>query len=90
MKSSSLPPVRVDAELRAAAESVLARGETLSEFIEDSVRRRVEFRRAQAEFHARADASAEHYRKTGESYSVEEVLAHLQAKLDKRRKEILG
>jgi len=52
MKSAILPQVRVDPELRANLESMLRKGETLSEFIEGTVRSAVEYRRAQAEFYA--------------------------------------
>jgi len=90
MKSATLPPVRVDDELRAAAESVLAEGESLSNFIEATVRRAVDYRRVQAQFLERGQMAAEHYRTTGVSYSADEVLASLQHKLDARRKQLLG
>ena len=38
MKSSSFPSLRVEPELREAAESVLRDGETLTNLIETSVR----------------------------------------------------
>ena len=90
MKSSMLPQVRVPEELRSAAESVLAQGETLSSFIQKSVERAVDFRRIQAEFHARGEAALEHYKRTGVHHSVDEVVAGLQAKLDGKRKQLLG
>lgn len=57
MKTSILPQVRVDPELRANLETVLRPGETLSSFIEDTVRSAVEYRRAQSEFEARGEAA---------------------------------
>ena len=90
MKSSMLPQVRVPEELRSAAESVLAQGETLSSFIQKSVERAVEFRRIQAEFHSRGEAALEHYKRTGIHHSVDEVVAGLQVKLDRKRKQLLG
>jgi len=42
MKIATIPAVRVDPEFRAEAESVLAEGESLSEFVETSVRAGVE------------------------------------------------
>ena len=45
MKTASLPSLRVAPELREAAESVLQAGETLSGFIEASVRETIERRR---------------------------------------------
>jgi len=45
MKTASLPSLRVDPELRQAAESVLREGESLSQLIETSVREAIERRR---------------------------------------------
>lgn len=87
MKSATLPSLRVEPELRAAAESVLKEGETLSAFIEDSLRRQVAYRKTQSEFIARGLASAEEARQTGVYYSAEEVLAELKGMLDARRAE---
>lgn len=84
-----LPPVRVPDELRNAAESVLIQGETLSSFIQQSVERAVEYRRMQAAFHARGEAALKHYKRTGVSHSVDEIVAGLQAKLDRKRKQLL-
>ena len=47
MKSSVIPQVRVEPELRAELEALLQEGETLSEFVEASVRSAVAFRRVQ-------------------------------------------
>ena len=44
MKNATLPSLRVEPELREAAESVLLAGETLSAFIETSVRETIERR----------------------------------------------
>ena len=90
MKSAVIPQVRVEPELRAELEAVLQEGETLSEFVEASVRSAVEFRRVQTRFHARGQAGWEHYQDTGESLSAAEVLAKLQAKLDAKRKQLGG
>lgn len=90
MKSAVIPQVRVEPELRAELEAILQEGETLSQFVEASVRRAVEARRLQTCFHERGQASWEHYQTTGESVSADEVLARLQAKLDARRKQLGG
>jgi hypothetical protein len=54
MKTAVVPQVRVEPKLRADVDSVLDEGETLSEFVEATVRSAVEFRRMQMEFQARA------------------------------------
>ena len=90
MKSAVIPQVRVEPELRAELEAVLQEGETLSEFVEASVRNAVAFRRVQSSFHERGQAAWEHYQATGESVSTEEVLSKLQARLGARRKQLGG
>jgi Arc/MetJ-type ribon-helix-helix transcriptional regulator len=90
MKSAVLPQVRVEPELRAELEAVLHQGETLSEFVEASVRRAVAFRRVQTRFHERAQAAWERYESTGVSVAADEVLAKLQGKLDAKRKQLGG
>ena len=88
MKTANLPSIRVEPELRAELESVLRQGETLSEFVETSVRNAVAFRRTQTRFHERGQAAWERYQSTGACVPAEEVLAMLQAKLDARRKQL--
>ncbi|GAA0757234.1 hypothetical protein LRH25_18310 [Ideonella azotifigens] len=88
MKTSILPQVRVEPQLRADLESVLREGETLSEFVEASVRKAVDFRRVQDDFYARGEASWQDYQRTGEAYPVDDVLAELRAMTDARRKQL--
>jgi Arc/MetJ-type ribon-helix-helix transcriptional regulator len=88
MKSAVIPQVRVEPELRAELESVLQQGETLSEFVEASVRNAVAFRRMQTRFHERGQVAWEHFQGTGASVPADEVLAKLQAKLDAKRKQL--
>ena len=88
MKSAVIPQVRVEPELRAELEAVLQQGETISEFVEASVRSAVEFRRVQTRFHERGQAAWEHHQSTGVSVPADEILAKLQSKLDARRKQL--
>ena len=87
MKSATLPSLRVDPELRAAAESVLQKDETLSAFVEHAVKAQVHYRKSQAEFIARGLAAREESKRTGIYYSVEEVLAELKGMRDKKLAE---
>ena len=43
MKTAAIPAVRVSPELRQAAVELLRNGETLSGFVEEAVRRNVEY-----------------------------------------------
>lgn len=85
MKTKTLPPLRVTPKLRREAESVLAKGETLSAFIFDSVARNVDFRRAQQLFVARGLASGERARKTGRYIPADAVMSKLASRLAKAR-----
>lgn len=77
MKSSTFPSVRVDPELRQAAEKVLRDGETLSGFVEQSIRQQVQRRNLQQEFIERGLRSGKSARNSGEYYTAEQVLAEL-------------
>ena len=88
MKTASLPSLRVDPQLRDAAESVLQEGESLSSFIESSVRETIERRRIRAEFIARGLASRDDATRTGIYYSVNDVREMLDKKLAKAAKRI--
>ncbi|WP_421871774.1 YlcI/YnfO family protein [Pararhizobium sp.] len=87
MKTATLPSLRVDPELRAAAEGVLEKGETLSAFVEHAVKAQVHFRKTQAEFIARGLASREEAKRTGIYYSADEVLGELKGMLETKRAE---
>lgn len=88
MKTAVIPQIRVEPELRAELESVLEPGETLTAFVEATVRNAIAYRRVQTEFHARAQAASEEYHRTGVSVPVDAVLEKLQAKLEARRKTL--
>ncbi|MCV2353277.1 hypothetical protein LNV09_03780 [Paucibacter sp. B2R-40] len=88
MKTAVIPQIRVEPELRADLESVLLQGETLTDFVEATMRNAIAFRRVQTAFHARAQAASEEYHQTGVAAPVETVLAKLQAKLDAKRKKL--
>jgi predicted transcriptional regulator len=82
MKTSSIPSLRVTPELRAEAESVLANGETLSSFIEHSLRVQIAQRNAQREFIARGLASRDEARSKGEYFTADDVLSELDLLLE--------
>lgn len=88
MKTSTIPAVRVEQALREQLEQVLDEGESLSAFVETSVRESVRRRIEQAEFVARGLASLATARaaKDGRGYvPAEKVVAKLQARLDAAR-----
>lgn len=85
MKTATLPPLRVEPGLRKAAEAVLREGESLSSFMEQSLRDEVNRRRMQAEFIARGLAAREEAKRTGVYYSKEESLAALDSILARHK-----
>ena len=86
MKTATIPSVRVEPELRAEVESLLSEGETVSEFVEASVRATVLRRRNQAEFIARGLRSLDDARSTNDYVDADVIVQTLQRKLDLARK----
>lgn len=87
MKSASLPSLRVKPELRKAVEQVLEEGETLSAFIELSLRATIEKRQNRKEFIAKGLASRENARKSGEYVDASVVMKELHGMLDQARRQ---
>lgn len=85
MKSANLPSLRVDPELRQSAEAVLRKGESLSSFMEQSLRDEVSRRRLRAEFLARGIAARDEAKRAGEYFEADAVHAELRAMLIKAK-----
>lgn len=90
MKSATLPSLRVEPEFREAVTEVLADGETVSGFIELSVRAEVERRRIRAEFLRRGLTALANFERTGDSVSAEAVHRKMDARLATARRRIEG
>ena len=88
MKTATMPALRVQPELRQAAEEMLQPGETLSGFVEESLRRNVERRQVQQEFLARGLASRDAAKQSGKYVTADVVLAKLAAKIEGASKAI--
>lgn len=83
MKTATIPPLRVTPELRQAAESVLQDGESLSNLVEKSLVKQIEFRKSQAAFVARGIAVRESSKASDRYVSKESSLDALDAILDR-------
>lgn len=81
MKTATFPSLRVDPELRKAAEEVLQEGETLSAFVEASVRAQIERRKTQEAFIARGLTSRARAQQTGRYVDADRVLSGLEKRL---------
>lgn len=82
MKTASFPSLRVAPELRRAAEGVLKEGESLSSFVEQSIKACIDRRRLQAEFIARGLASRDEAMRSREYFSAEEIQRELDGRLN--------
>ncbi len=87
MKSATFPSLRVDSGLRQAAEEVLLEGESLSAFVEQSIRANIERRRAQSEFVARGLLSRDKARKSGVYVPADAVIGRLENLLARAKKK---
>ncbi len=85
-KTSTIPPLRVNEEVRAAAEAALMEGETLSGFVLEAIQFNIQRRTMQQEFVARGLAARDEARRTGNYVSADEVLAGLDKTLARARK----
>ncbi len=85
-KTSTIPPLRVNEEVRAAAEAALMEGETLSGFVLEAIQLNIQRRALQQEFIARGLAARDEARRTGKYVSADEVLAGLDQTLARSRK----
>ena len=81
MKTASIPSLRVEPALREAVEAVLREGESLSNFLESSLRAQVAERQLQQAFIARGLASREEARRTGVYHSAADVMQDLRDQL---------
>ena len=79
MKTASIPAVRVSPELREAAERVLRDGETLSAFVEASIREQIHVRESQEAFIARGLAAREEAQRERQYYSERKFHHNLAA-----------
>jgi hypothetical protein len=77
-RSATLPPIRVAPETKASLEAVLRDGESLTQFIENAVRREAEFRAEQNAAIARAKKALRAAEKGVGVMTAEEFLADMQ------------
>jgi predicted transcriptional regulator len=81
MKTATFPAVRVKPELRQAAEEILQEGETLSSFVEQSIRENIERRQFHQAFITRGLRSRDEARQTGRYVSADAVIGRLEEML---------
>ena len=85
MKTATLPAVRVSPEVRELIESVLHEGESLSMFIEETVKKQAQWRKEDEAFYARAAKASQALRDGGKFYTAEESIARLRSQVERAR-----
>lgn len=88
MKNATLPPLRVNSELRAAVEAVLREGENLSGFVLEAVQLNIERREARQAFIERGLLARDEARASGQYVSSDEMLARLDATLARQHAKV--
>ena len=85
-KTSTIPPLRVNEEVRSAAEAALMDGESLSSFVLEAIQFNIQRRNIQQEFIRRGLTARDEARRTGKYVSAETVLTGLDQTLARPRK----
>ena len=87
MKSATIPPLRVTPDLRQDAESVLHDGETLSRFVEESLRQHIMRRKCQQELINRSLSARVNARSTRQYASKDDVMDSLRSILTRAQQK---
>ncbi len=74
MKTATIPSLRVEPELRCAAESVLYARESLSGFVVQSIKENIKRRKLRQAFIERGLTSRDEARLTGEYFEAKDIL----------------
>lgn len=85
MKTATIPSLRVEPELRRAAEELLNEGESLSNFVEQSLREGIERRRLHTEFIQRGLLSRDNAKASGRYVDSDTVIGRLDAMLKRAK-----
>jgi predicted transcriptional regulator len=83
--TTTILTLRVDPELRMAAEGVLRKNESLPEFMESALRESIARRRFQNCFISRGLASGKRAGRDNEYFSADDVLSELERRLTAAR-----
>ena len=87
-RSATLPPIRVAPETKASLEAVLREGESLTQFIENAVRREAEFRVEQNAAIARAKKALRGAHKGAGLMTSEDFLAGMNQRANAAQQRI--
>lgn len=85
MKDATFPALRVDPELRQAAEDCLLEGESISDFVEQSIRENIERRAKRRAFIDQALTSRDQAASNGGYQSADAVFQRLQLRVEEAK-----
>lgn len=88
MKTATLPALRVSPKLKFEAESVLLEGETISSFIEASIKANISHRLSQQAFIERGMQARTSAKTTQVYFSSEDVVSDLDLILQKAKRAL--
>lgn len=88
MRTATLPAVRVSPDTRSLIESVLREDETLSTFIEQTLKEQALRRKADHAFYARGLTAAKRIDEGGKTYTLDEVMVSLRDMSANKRREL--
>jgi hypothetical protein len=86
MKTTTLPPLRVDPKLRKQIESVLQAGESLSEFMLGAIVAKTEHRREEEAFLKLGAARLTELERIGAGYTPEQVFGEVRQRIAKAKR----
>ena len=81
-RTATLPPIRIAPETKASLEAVLREGESLTQFIENAVRKEAEYRTEQKAAIARARKALRAAEKGTGVMAIEEFMAGMQRRAE--------
>lgn len=87
-RSATLPPIRVAPETKASLEAVLREGESMTQFIENAVRREAEYRVEQNAAVARAKKALRNADKGVGLLTAEDLLAGMSRRAEAAQQRI--
>jgi hypothetical protein len=87
MKTTTIPPVRIEPQFREEIEQALEDGETLAALVEKAVRSEVVRRREHAEFVRRGLAAIKRSTEAGDGIPAATVISKLRARVALARKK---
>jgi hypothetical protein len=86
MKTATIPALRVEPEFRNEIESILVKGESLSNFMDSALKQAVHFRKSKADFIEKGLLAEKEAKKSDKYFSNDEVMTRLDSMLQEAKR----